>query len=440
MTERFKGYIDKQKLFLPLDGIIATVSGGVDSVVMLDLLIKSGFKRVVVAHCNFNLRGKESDGDETFVKELGEKYGLKVFVKSFDTQGFAKERGVSIQMAARELRYGWFEELRRELGYDYIAVAHNKDDVAETVILNMVRGTGLAGLGGIKPKNGKIVRPVLTFTREEILKYAAENNLTYREDSSNTSVKYKRNFVRHKVLPMLKELNPAVVDTLFGHTALYRGLAGLLNELAEEKIKQYLSKEAEADCIDKAVLSETGYPVELLYSFLEGFGFSYIDAENMKEAKTGAKFISPKGFVAYVGRERICVEAKSNGTNDKVYVWNSIDELPEDLPFKLKAEVITPQEVKFDKSGKTVYFDLEKIKFPLYFRKWRHGDFFYPLGMRGKKKISDFLIDKKVDIITKEKTFVLTDYENNILWVIPFRISDKYKISKNTKNVLKINI
>ncbi len=440
MTERFKGYIDKQKLFLPTDGIIAAVSGGVDSVVMLDLFVKSGFKRVVVAHCNFNLRGEESDGDEAFVRKLAGKYGLEVYVKSFDTQDYAKDKGVSIQMAARELRYGWFEELRQELGFDYIAVAHNKDDVAETVILNLVRGTGLAGLGGIKSKNGKIVRPVLFLTREEILRYAAENNLAFREDSSNASVKYKRNFVRHKVLPLLKELNPAVVDTLFSHTALYRGLAGLLNELTAEKIKPYLSREAGADCIDKAVLGETDYPVELLFSFVEGFGFSYTDAGNMQEAKTGAKFISPKGFVAYVGREKICVEESSSDDDDRVYVWKSIDELPGDLPFDIKAEVISPQEVKFDKGGKTVYFDLEKIKFPLYFRKWQHGDYFYPLGMNGKKKLSDFLIDIKIDRVQKEKIYVLTDSSDNILWVVPYRINDKYKISKNTKNVIKINI
>ena len=440
MINRFKKFIAEKSLFSATDKIIATVSGGIDSVVMLDLIVKSGYK-TVVAHCNFNLRGDESDGDERFVRELARKYGVEFYSESFDTKQYAENKGISIQMAARELRYEWFERLRVSLDYDFTATAHNKNDVAETIIFNLTRGTGLAGLGGIPAKSGRVVRPLLFASRNEIIRYAEENKLQYREDSSNKSVKYKRNFIRHKVLPVLQTLNPSVVNTLYEEADYFAEL----HRLNQFFVKEFLTKNIEEKdngsvCISKEALSRMAGQEIVLFEWLKEYGYNRDVCKDVIKSETGSRFFSGSSYVLFVGRNEYCLQKESNETY-KEFIWERPDELPKDLPFILKTEMFTDfSNIKFKRDGNVAYFDYDKLKFPLKFRKWKYGDYFYPFGGKGKKKLSDFFVDNKIDSSEKDKIFLLVDSEGKIIWIVGYRIDDRMRLSEKTEKIFVVRI
>ncbi len=437
MIKEFEEYIKRNNLFGKKDGIVATVSGGTDSVVMLDLLVKSGFERVVVAHCNFNLRGDESDGDERFVRELAASYNLPVYVKSFDTAEYAKQKHVSTQMAARELRYEWFEQLRQNLGYDYIAVAHNKNDSVETILYNLSRGTGLYGLAGIKPKNGKIVRPLLFARRDEIENYALENKLAFREDSSNKSVKYKRNYIRHRVVPELEKVSPNFIDAAFLTGENVRQYAVFFDFIADKVAGEYVNESDSGDLfIDKGLFGYFGeFSALVLWHLLRRYGCNFDVCRMVAGSldRTGASFFCGD-YEINIGRDTVYVFKPYSGKEH--FVINSPDDIPEDLPFGFSIKVVkkTP-DFTFDNSKNIAYADAGKIKFPLVLRKWRHGDVFVPFGMKKQKKLSDFFTDIKLDKYYKDRVFVLEDATKKIVWVVGYRPSEEFKINRKTTSI-----
>ncbi|TXB65206.1 tRNA lysidine(34) synthetase TilS [Vicingus serpentipes] len=435
MLTDFINHIKKSNLFSNSAKILLTVSGGKDSMAMLDLFYKAGFN-ISVAHCNFNLRGAESDADEQFVKVISEQNNILFFSKSFNTTEFAEKNKISIQMAARKLRYDWFEEIRLKHDIDYIATAHHKNDVAETMLINLTKGTGLSGLHGINKKSGKIIRPLLDFTREQIEDYVAKNNIEYREDKSNQNNKYTRNFVRLDVIPLLENINPNLIENL-NQTANYiASTEFILAEKIQEEFKKCTEQNGNRILFDISKLKSLKNSITYLYYFLKDFGFNGTDFNNIIDAfdeQSGKIFLS-KTHQILKDRDKLVLSEISIESNKEIIIHN-IDELSKNGFF---VEVYCNDKgIKINKSSNYAYLDENKIKFPLVLRNWKEGDTFQPLGMKGKKKLSDFFIDNKIDVLTKQNIKVLTQ-KNKIIWVVGYRINDTFKIEKNTKNILVI--
>ncbi len=439
-------YIKDKKLFDNKSKLLLAVSGGVDSVVMLDVLSNLGYENAVIAHCNFNLRGKESDEEEEFVKHLAAKYGLDIYVKHFDTLEYASNKKISVEMAARNLRYSWFETLRKGLNADKIVVAHNKNDFVETIILNMLRGTGIKGLRGILPQNGNVVRPLLCVSRQEIESYAQKQGIKYKNDSSNFSIKYRRNFIRHKVFPLFKELNPSFVDTLYEVGERVTEANSLLVSYLDSLKNSLIKTDYEDILIEKDKILEQESIVFLLDYFLHDYGFEYRQCKEIADSihNVGRYFKSSTGYTLWIERKYLRISKKhdkkenSKKENHK-YLWTSLYKLPEKLPFDIDVKIVAySKEYIIKKDTSIAQLDLDKLDFPLTFRKWQAGDKFYPLGMKKMKKISDFLIDEKVELKEKNNIFVLSDKNNNIIWVVGYRIDDRYKITDKTNIIVVI--
>jgi tRNA(Ile)-lysidine synthase len=435
MLQKFKTYYQSNQLFEQSDNILLAVSGGKDSMAMLHLF-RSNSLNFGVAHCNFNLRGAESDADTQLVKSVCEKHNIPCFVTHFNTSAYAEQNGISIQMAARDLRYNWFETLRVEKSYDYIATAHHKNDVAETMLINLAKGTGLAGLHGIREKSGKIIRPLLGFTREEIESFVQENNVEFRDDQSNFNNKYTRNGIRLDVIPLLEKINPNLIESL-NQTANYiNDVELILAEKIEEEFKQCTEQKADKILFDIEKLQDlTALPTQLYY-FLKNYGFNASDVQDIIDSldeQSGKIFLS-KTHQILKNREELILSAISIKSKEEIII-NTIGEF-NDYGFSVE---VYPNDsaFKINKSNQYAYLDANKIKFPLVLRNWQEGDAFQPLGMKGKKKLSDFFIDNKVDVVTKHKTRVLTQ-NNTIIWVVGYRIDDAFKITENTKNVMVI--
>ena len=399
-------YVENKKLILAL-------SGGIDSMVLADLLLKAKAD-FVLAHCNFHLRGEESDGDEQFVKDFAKKNGLKIFVKQFDTIAYAKEHGLSIEMAARELRYAWFEELRQQLNYDFIAVAHHADDQLETFFINLLRGAGIRGLKGMQPVNGNIVRPLLDVSREEIHQYAVENGIQWREDHTNAETQFLRNKIRHELLPVIDNISKE------GRTSILKSISHLAseNELYRELLKEKLAHD----------LSGKDISEQLLFEWLRDYGFNSDQVHFIYEAlngQPGTAFFSPT--------HRVTIEREDL---ELTPICQQMD-----APFELSYEQI-PNEKDFiiDKSTEVAQLDYDKLTFPLELRRWQPGDRFHPFGMKGSKLLSDFFVDQKMTTCQKEKCLVLTTSNDEIVWVVGRRIDDRFKVTDKTRTILKVSI
>ena len=399
---RFKPDIDNCKLILAL-------SGGIDSMVLADLLLqaKADF---VLAHCNFHLRGEESDGDEQFVREYAERNGLKIYVKQFETETYAKKHGVSIEMAARELRYAWFEELRQQLGYDKIAVAHHADDQLETFFINLLRGAGIRGLKGMQPVNGHIIRPLLDVSRAEIHQYAVEHHLEWREDHTNAETQFLRNKIRHELLPVIDSISQE------GRASVLKSISHLAseNELYRELLREKLAGGLPG--------KEVGY--QLLFEWLRDYGFNSDQVHFIYEAmngQPGTSFFSPTHRVTIErdGLELTSIYKKSDTSIEISY-----------------QQVVKDEHYQIDKSPRVAQLDAEKLSFPLQLRKWQTGDRFHPLGMKGSKLLSDFFVDQKMTTRQKEACYVLTTARDEIVWVVGRRIDDRFKVTDKTKTVL----
>ncbi len=435
MLEKLQQHIKYKFSFLKEKKLLIAISGGLDSVVLTHLFHQLNFD-ISLAHCNFNLRGTESGKDEFFVKELGEKLNLKTFTKSFETENFASENQLSTQVAARNLRYNWFQEISIKHQFDFVLTGHHADDNLETFLINLTRGTGLEGLTGIPELNNNIVRPLLVFSRDEIENFATKNNIDWREDKSNASNKYVRNKIRNQVVPILKEINPTLLDS-FQKTTDYLQESQQIIDASISDFKKKVLKETENSNlkIDIAKIQETNNPKAYLYQLLKEFGFTeWRDVTNLLTAQSGKEVLSrthrllkDRGFLIISKKEEI----KSNNN-----FLISEDTLEIRSPIHLKIAAVS----KIEKENKsTIHLDKNSITFPLTLRKWQYGDFFYPKGMQGKKKISKFFKDEKYSSIDKENTWLLCT-ENNITWVIGKRQDNRFFANEKTKSILKIEL
>ena len=442
MLEAFLTFINQQKFDLHKKSTLLTVSGGVDSVVLAHLFHKAGFQ-AGIAHCNFSLRNKESDGDEAFVRELAEGYKFPFYVKKFDTKNYAEEQGISTQMAARELRYKWFEEVRIDNGYDGIATAHHANDSFETVILNLVRGTGLAGLHGITSQNKALIRPLLFTSREYIQEYIRINNLIWREDSSNESNNYKRNLIRHEVIPILKQMNPSLETTFKTTSQRIRAAENLLTDFLENWKKEAVKYDDDEEYkILISALISASEPVYKLWFVLQEFGFSYAQADEIYKSveSISGKVFQSSTHVVLKDRDYFVVTkiTKEAGTLELKINYPPGEYQFGDSSFSLKV-ASGAMDFSFGQSPSTAYFDIDKLEFPLTMRHWEIGDSFCPFGMSGKrKKISDLLIDLKLNLNQKRKVKILLNGNREILWVIGIRTDERYRINDESKEILMI--
>lgn len=438
MLNQVQSYIESQKLFKPSQRILIGISGGRDSV-CLALILKALGYPIGLAHCNFKLRAEEAYQDEAFVIEFAKNQGLELFNIQFETAAYADLHKISIQMAARDLRYNWFEKIRTEQNFDYIGIAHNRDDVVETFFINLLRGTGVEGLTGIKAKKDNIVRPLLNISREEINQYIDEQKINFREDSTNASTKYIRNQLRHKVIPELRSISDQFDKTMIDNISRFQQTQHVYqNEIAFKKSKLF------AHLSDRVIINIERLiqlkPLSTyLYEFMKPYGFTtgtISDIEDALNGPSGKQFYSKTHQITKDRDELILTELKQ--TDPKEFFFNkstkSIDQ-----PMSLKMETIKNENYKIPRSSKIAVLDLDKLSFPLLLRPWKHGDFFMPLGMNRIKKLSNFFIDSKVSIIDKSKTYILQS-KNDIVWVVGQRIDDRYKISESTKNILQITL
>lgn len=467
MFSQFNSFIHKNNLYGVHHRLLVTVSGGVDSVVLTDLVSRSGF-RWAIAHCNFGLRGAESDGDEQFVRQLAARFQVTCHTRRFNTEEYAREKKISIQMAARELRYAWFEETRLQNGYDVIATAHHRDDVVETVLINLVRGTGFKGLQGIRPMHGKLVRPLLFASREEIEKYAATRKLDFRIDSSNNETKYVRNRIRLELLPMLRSLNPAFDDAVLELAAQNARIGAFWDEEVARVKTILTSGTGDQMTIDIPGLLEHPDPQDMLWELIRSFGFYSGQAADIHASLTAApgKCFFSATHQLLKDREKLIIaplshitkpnETSGNSSSSSLLSDSSRPVSPTiapyegaaqffntepgitGLPFTLSFRVINRTKSFLIPTGPEIgCFDHDKLKFPLTVRKWKKGDHFFPLGMQKPKKLSDFFVDQKISRIDKENVWLLLSGQD-IIWIIGHRIDHRYRITGKTKKVLMV--
>tara|TARA_R110002049_G_scaffold2557_5_gene18970 strand:- start:2910 stop:4220 length:1311 start_codon:yes stop_codon:yes gene_type:complete len=432
VQEEFSTHINKNLSFLKESKLLIACSGGLDSVVLASLC-KSLNLDFALAHCNFSLRGKESDGDEEFVMSLAEKYSVPVFTETFDTKKYAKDKKLSTQMAARELRYNWFEEILKDFEYDYLLTAHHADDDLETFLINLSRGSGLRGLTGINTINDKIVRPLLSFNRQTILKHAKETGLYWREDSSNQQTDYLRNNLRLNVIPSYKESVKSLLPNFQKTIANLRASQSLVEDYMALVYNLCIEEVSEGYKINLTKLKELPNTDALLYELLFPFGFTaWDDISELMEAQSGKLVVSGSHRLIKNRNTLILTEIPSEMEKNEIFI--SEDKKKIDFPLKLQ---LTP----IDKMGytdkNTIYVDNDKLTYPLKLRKWREGDIFQPFGMKGKKKLSKFFKDEKLSLVAKEKIWILASLDK-IVWIVGYRPDERFKVDTATTNILKI--
>ena len=437
MQLAFNEYTKKHLDFLLKSRVIVAVSGGVDSVVLAHLCHQLNLD-IALAHCNFNLRGKESDADEDFVIELADQLNVEVFVQNFDTNAYAEKNKTSIQMAARELRYDWFYDLAEQLKFDYIFTAHHADDNLETFLINFTRGTGLKGLKGIPVVNGNVVRPFLSFSRDSIEAFARENKIKWREDSSNSSRKYLRNKLRHEVVPVLKEINPQLLES-------FQVTLENLNDTADivEESLNAVAKRAIVDINEDYIaykiseFKKVNNSKAYLFEMFKDYGFTeWNDVVGLLDAETG-KYVSSNTHRLTKHREFLILTGADQANNDtKLLSVSEVDTSRETPIGLLSFEDIQSNQ---DNTQSIICIDKSKLSFPLIIRPWRKGDVFYPLGMKGKKKVSKYLKDEKLTPLQKQNTWVI-ETEDKIVWVIGMRADDRFKITDTSSDIFKIEL
>ena len=395
------------------------------------------------------LRGKESKKDELFVKELGNKLKIPTFIIQFETKKYALENGISTQMAARDLRYNWFQKITQQNNIDFILTAHQKDDVIETFIINLTRGTGLDGLTGIPEINGNIIRPLLHFDRNDILIYATKNKLQWREDQSNSSLRYVRNKIRHKIVPVLKELNPSLLDTFQNTLENLKGSKQIIKDCIQNVKQKVITTHNNEMHFNISELKKLSNPKIYLYELLKEYGFTaWNDVDDLLNAQSGKQLLS-KTHRLLKDRAILILTHLSNVEESGVFeIKENISKIT--FPIQLEFEKI---EIPFDTKkhqnkifnelisteANTISIDFNKLTYPLILRKKRKGDYFYPIGLGGKKKISKFFKDQKLSLIDKEDMWLLCS-DNDIVWIVGKRLDDRFKVSKSTSTILKIKL
>jgi len=475
VLQRFKEFIGQQNLFHQRDKLILAVSGGVDSVVLCELCKQAGYN-FIIAHCNFQLRGKESERDKEFVKALGEKYKVEVLVKDFDTEKYAQENKKGIQEAARDLRYEWFAEIvnrdpdshresvvsrqtsnvkrQKESSFhvsrltSHVLTAHHADDNVETVMMNFFRGTGLHGLVGIPVIHQYIRRPLLPFWKEELIRFAKENKLEFVEDSSNQSLKYTRNFFRNEIIPLISKVYPEVKTNLQDNINRF-GEIQKLYKISVDEIKRKLCKVTN-DEIHIAVKQLISYQNRaLIFEIISEHGFTERQVDEvikLAEAESGKFVQSPTSSHRIIKFRNWFIISKDQSADAEMVVIGEDAKTVRCSTFNVQFSTIQASRtesfrtnLKLQTSNLTACVDADEVTFPLILRRWKQGDYFYPLGMKKKKKLARFFIDQKLSKTEKEKTWVI-EMNMKILWVVGMRIDDRFKITEKTKKILKMNL
>ncbi len=439
MLRKLIRHIEKEELFGRNDTVLVAVSGGLDSVVLLHLLKKMEMN-CVVAHCNFQLRGEESEADEVFVKEMAERFNFPFYSIAFDTVTFAKEKRISIEMAARDLRYKWFEEIREAAQCKYILTAHHADDVIETVLINLARGTGIHGLVGIKAKNADLIRPLLPFSREELKAYAADNRLDYREDYTNAQTDFVRNKIRHQIIPVLQEINPSIQKTMNENVARFSDVELIYNNEIERKKPRFVERKEHQLLISVSALKKMDANKSHLFELLKPYGFHSRDVVNIVEsldAISGKLFYS-EDYQILRDREYLVLSKKKKKEVETYELKENARVHANEKEFECKV-FERPLDFNFSTKPFIACFDAEKLNFPLLIRKWQEGDVFHPIGMKGSKKVSDYFIDNKFSLTDKERTYLIVSGDN-IIWVAGYRMDNRYKITNNTKLICQVEM
>jgi len=428
MISRVQQFIDKNNLFSKENNLLLAISGGADSVCLFFVLKELGYK-IELAHCNFNLRGEESQKDECFVKALSDKYRVKCHFKSFKTKKHANAEKISIQMAARDLRYKWFEELLQNSNLDFVITGHHKGDNIETFLLNLIRGSGINGLSGIKPKNKNIIRPLLEISREEIEKYLNQKNIIYCKDSSNLDLKYLRNKIRHQLIPLLAQMNPNIEKTISDEIFFLDQTNKFFQKKVGEIRDEILTDNKGVYRLSIFELSKLDYLEIILFEILKPFGFFDVDKIiKTMYSQSGKRFFSD-AYQLLVDREEIIISVLEDHQDEIEILKKEIEiKSPLNIKFSISTDLLV------DKRPNVAKLDFEKLSFPLELRKWKNGDRFKPLGMSNFKKLSDFFIDEKYSIFDKQNQWILCS-EDDIVWIVGNRIDERYKLDSNTKKV-----
>lgn len=435
MRDVVRAYIEKYRLLTEDRPVLVGVSGGADSIALLSLLVELGYS-CIAAHCNFHLRGEESRRDEQFVCEYARKLHVPFLMTDFDTRKYAADHHLSIEMAARELRYGWFEEQRVATGSQAVAVAHHRDDSVETLLMNLVRGTGIRGMSGIRPKNGFVVRPLLAVSRADILKWLAGRGLTYVTDSTNLSDAYTRNFIRLRVLPLLEEINPSVKESI-ARTAEHLSAAEVVYLHVVEEARSTVIEPG--DRLSIAALMRYPSPDAILYELLKTYGFTRPVAETvyLSLTKESGKifFSSTHRLVKDRGYLLLSSLVKEDACEYTLAGDESFWSGPVELSFR---KVVIQEDFHIRKDKNVAYFDYDKLDFPLTLRTWKEGDWFIPFGMKGRKKLSDYFSDHKFSRFDKERAWLLCSGDA-VIWLVGERPDNRFCLDKTTKTVLVVN-
>ncbi len=443
MLHSFLTYINEQNLFAPTDKILLAVSGGKDSVVLFDLFCEAKFN-FTVAHCNFQLRGEDSNQDANFVEQLCARHGIPFRATTFQTQTFAKTHKLSIEMAARQLRYEWFEQLRQELDYQYIATAHHLNDNIETILLNLSKGTGISGLRGMMAKKDYLIRPLLFAARTEIENYAAEKRLEWREDSSNALNDYQRNLLRNEVVPLLKKINPNLEQTFARNIERFQALDSDFQKNLGHFNKAVIREENGAFLLKIETIQGWQSAAYFLEETLKEFGFNYFQSKEIYQSlnKSSGKTFHSATHTLIKDRQYLIITQIEERNFEEVLIEKGTQNI-EYNSIKLNISTTSTEEwqayLKSERKPTVLWLDAEKLNFPLSIRPWQEGDWFIPFGMKGKKKVSDFLVDNKIPLHLKKTTFLLCS-GNDIVWIIGQRNDDRFKLTENTTQVLRIEV
>ena len=462
MLKEFKNFVEKNNLIEKGDKILLALSGGIDSMVLAKLLILYSQRtsstvnsqsqcHLSFAHCNFHLRGDDSNRDEKFVTEFAKENKIPIYIQHFDTESYAKENSLSIEMAARELRYSWFEELKDINNFTKVALAHHGDDQIETFLINMLRGSGIKGLKGMKPQNDFYIRPLLFSNRSQIEAFAKENNIQWVEDYTNNETIYLRNKIRHQIIPLFDEIKENArnsmnfsIDCLSSENDLYRSLI-------EEKLSMIENVNRDYRFVDSIHFLKNKEGKQLLFEWVRKYGFNYTQSESMYEAmmngKSGVVFYNDNGqqttdnsLIASVQKDRIEI-FKNRFDDDEFQIQIDSQILRFSDSQILRFSVLKKDEdFKLIKDSSVAQFDMDKIAFPLKLRRWKKGDRFRPLGMKGSKLLSDFFNDLGFSTYQKQKVWIMEDANGLILWVVGYRISDKVKISDSTEVIFQCDL
>lgn len=431
MLQKFQNHIQQNFSFLKEKKLLVAVSGGMDSMVLVDLFQKLKFD-FALAHCNFQLRGTESDGDENFVITYAKQNDITCFVTKFDTKKHSEQYKLSTQVAARNLRYNWFNEILAQENFDYIVTAHHADDVSETFMINLSRGTGLDGLTGIPSQKGNVIRPMLPFSRKEIENYVSENKLKWREDSSNASDKYLRNKIRHHIIPVFKEINESFLQSFQNTLDHLNQEQSLVNDAVQMVYEKVVSEGNQQLKINISVLLQYKNHKAYLYQWLNKYGFSaWNDVYNLIEAQSGKQILSEK-YILLKDRDFLILSKKET-TNFEEIIIHSITEKPN---FPLKLTLCNLSDIS-NQCKNIIFVDENKIQFPLTIRKWKEGDYFYPSGMQGKKKVSKYFKDEKFTLFQKQDAWIL-ESNNQIVWIIGHRADERFKVENTTQTIIQI--